>query len=218
MLRVLFLGKADDRHVERAFSFCRNNFATQACLGRHGDPLPDLATAWTGDAIVSYLSRWIVPKALLSRARVSINFHPAPPEYPGIGCTNFAIYDVARDYGVTCHHMADQVDRGDIIAVRRFPILASDDVAALLERTYDYQLALFYDVMGALVLEDALPQSPERWRRRPYTQRDLNELARISPEMSAEEVGRRVRSTTYQEWRPELRVHGFRFVYQPEPR
>ena len=220
MTRVLFLGKAEDWHSKRARTFCENNFThTVTCLGLHGDPFPEAAADWAGDVIVSYLSRWIVPGAVLARvAKATINFHPAPPEYRGIGCINFALYNGATMYGVTCHHMANVVDSGDIIDVRRFPILGTDDVASLLDRTYDYQLAMFYDVMGFVLAGEPLPRSSEQWGRHLYTRRELNELASIRSDMSADEVRRRVRATTYGGWRPEIRVHGLRFAYEGKQR
>ena len=57
MTRVLFLGKAEDWHSKRASTFCESNFVhTVTCLGLHGDPFPEAAADWEGDAIVSYLS------------------------------------------------------------------------------------------------------------------------------------------------------------------
>src|SRR5512143_1330310 len=118
-LSLLFLGKADDKDCARALAFCQKSFPSVSfCLGRWGDPLPPEIRAWKGDYIISYLSRWVVPAELLSRARkAAINFHPASPEYPGIGCNNFALYEDAKEYGATCHHMASTVDTGKIIAV-----------------------------------------------------------------------------------------------------
>ena len=151
---ILFLGKADDPYCARALAFCQEH-STQVtfCLGNWGDPLPEKIHRWEGDYIISYLSRWVIPADLLVRARkAAINFHPASPEYPGIGCNNFALYENASEYGVTCHHMAPKVDTGGIIAVSRFPILASDGVSELLQRTYETQIALFLEI-AALIVE-----------------------------------------------------------------
>jgi methionyl-tRNA formyltransferase len=181
-------------------------------LGTWGDPLPDSVKQWRGEYIVSYLSRWVVPDDVLRQARVAaINFHPAPPEYPGIGCTNFALYDGVEQYGVTCHHMARRVDTGDIIAVNRFPVFEGDDVASLLHRTYAYQLVLFYEIAAYMIPGSPLPRSAERWTRRPYTRKEFDELRRITPEMSHDEVRRRVRATTYGPWKPFLDLHGVPF-------
>lgn len=84
--------------------------------------------------MISYLCPWILPEHLLERAKVaSVNFHPGPPEYPGIGCTNFAIYNQEVIFGMTCHHMATRVDTGKIVAVRRFPLFPTDTVLSLTE-------------------------------------------------------------------------------------
>jgi methionyl-tRNA formyltransferase len=217
-LSLLFLGKRDDAHCSEALRFCELAFEqVTAHLGAWGDPLPPSLHEWSGDYIISYLSRWVVPHDALHKARLAaINFHPAPPEYPGIGCTNFALYEGAGQYGVTCHHMARTVDTGDIIAVRRFPILERDDVASLLRRTYAYLLALFYEMMGYMITGTALPTSSERWTRAPFTRKQFDELGRITPEMTQEEIRRRIRATTYGPWRPFLELHGRRFELKEE--
>lgn len=193
---VLFLGKANDAHTERAAEFCRLNFAeVSAHVGKWGDPLPGGARAWTGDCIISYLGRWIVPGDLLKQAGTAINFHPGPPEYPGYGCNNFAIYDDAQEYGVTCHRLAPRVDTGAIIDVRRFPVFSSDNAGTLLARAYDYQLALFYDIVGRIIRGEPLPLSGERWTREPFTRKQFSELGHVTPDMTEQEVARRKRAT-----------------------
>lgn len=193
---VLLLGKANDAHTERAIEFCRLNFPeVSAHVGKWGEPLPSRARAWTGDCIISYLGRWILPADLLKRAGTAINFHPGPPEYPGYGCNNFAIYEDAREYGVTCHHMAPRVDTGAIIDVRRFPVFSSDNAGTLLVRAYDYQLALFYDIVGRIIRGEPLPASRERWAREPFTRKQFSELERVTPDMTEQEVARRKRAT-----------------------
>jgi methionyl-tRNA formyltransferase len=215
---ILFLGKADDPDCARALEFCRQAFSPVAyCFGKWGDPLPDDIRNWQGDYIVSYLSRWVVPDALLKRARkAAINFHPASPEYPGIGCNNFALYEDAKEYGVTCHHMAPKVDTGRIIAVRRFPIYPEDDVAALLKRTYENQIALFFEVAEIIAEGKDLPISRETWTRPPFTRKQFNELFRITPDQSKDEIARRVRALSYGPFQPYVELEGYRFEYKPE--
>jgi methionyl-tRNA formyltransferase len=210
---VLFLGKNNDPQVERALSFGSRNFADMTVhLGDWGDPFPVDVTSWDGDYIISYLSRWVVPEELLRRARVAaINFHPASPDYPGIGCNNFALYEGATEYGVTCHHMAPRVDTGDIIAVRRFPVFPTDDVASLLGRTYDHQLVLFYEMAGLIIQGRDLPTSEERWTRKPFSRKEFNELGMITPEMHQEEIAKRIRATSFGRWKPMVEIQGFLF-------
>jgi methionyl-tRNA formyltransferase len=189
------LGKASDSHVARAVDFCRRNFATVGVyLGTWDDPLPKGAVSWNGDLIISYLARWIVPSGLLGRAGTAINFHPGPPEYPGYGCNNFAIYESAREYGVTCHHMAPRVDTGAIIEVTRFPVLPADNAGTLLARAYDVQLALFHRIVGLIARGETLPASAETWTRKPFTRAQFGELGRLTPGMTEQEIARRKRA------------------------
>ena len=215
---LLFLGKADDPYCARALEFCRQNFThVTYCLGKWGDPLPDEIRHWEGDYLISFLSRWVIPEELLKRAKkAAINFHPASPEYPGIGCNNFALYENAVEYGVTCHHMATKVDTGRIISVRRFPVHPADDVAALLKRTYENQIALFLEIAQLMAEGKDLPLSHETWTRPPFTRKQFNELFKITPDMSKEEIGRRVRAVSYGSWQPYVEIEGFRFEYKPE--
>ena len=217
-LALLFLGKQEDEYCARALAFCQANFVRVTfCLGRWGDPLPENAKGWEGDYIISYLSRWVAPAYLLERARrAAINFHPAPPEYPGIGCTNFALYENAKEYGVTCHHMAARVDSGAIIAVERFPLYPTDDVASLLARTYEHQIALFLEVMKIILAGKDLPTSAEKWTRPPFTRQQFDELFKITPDMSGEEIARRVRAVNYGPWKPYVELSGFKFEFEPE--
>jgi len=216
-LSLLFLGKADDEDCARALAFCQKNFSNVSfCLGRWGDPLPAEIRLWQGDYIVSYLSRWVVPADLLARAkRAAINFHPASPEYPGIGCNNFALYEDAKEYGVTCHHMASKVDTGAVIAVKRFPVYPDDNVDSLLKRTYEHQIELFFEIAGLLAEGKELPVSEEKWTRPPFTRLQFNELFRITPEMSKEEIARRVRAISYKQWQPYIELQGYKFEYKP---
>ena len=217
---VLLLGKADDPDCLRVLEYCREAFAPAThCLGRWGETLPDDVRAWEGDYIISYLSRWVVPSELLRRAtRAAVNFHPASPDYPGIGCTNFALYEDAQEYGVTCHHMAPQVDTGKIIAVKRFAVQPADDVASLLKRTYEHQIALFFEVAPLMAEGRPLPTSQEAWKRAPFTRAQFNELFRITPAMTKEEIARRVRAVSYGTYQPYVELEGYRFEYAPPPK
>ena len=210
---ILFLAKGNDEHVAKALRFLRANFEeVRDYYGERDEPLPDELRAWEGDYIISYLSRWIVPDWLLDKARIaSINFHPAPPEYPGFGCNNFALYENADTFGATCHHMLPKVDSGQVVAVKRFPVFPSDDVASLQVRTYDAMLVLFYDVAGVMAQGKPLPTVAESWRGKPTTRKQFNTLRWVSCDMDEAEVNRRIRATNFGPWKPMLELHGHVF-------
>ena len=211
---ILFLSKAKDAHCARALSFLRHRCGRESLtIGetKRGTSLPGGIFFLKYDYIVSYLCQHILPEHLLKCAtKAAINFHPAPPEYPGIGCVNFALYEGAATFGVTCHHMAATFDSGPIIATRRFPTFASDDIESLLTRTYDYQLTLFYDVMTD-ILAGKIPKSSEQWSGKRRTRKDLDALAAITPDLSHDEIARRIRATSFGDWQPRLQIKGFTF-------
>lgn len=89
--------------------------------------------AWCGDYIVCFKADCIVPKAALSSASAAINFHPGPPWLRGVACPERAIERGDLIYGVTCHHMLEEVDAGKIIAVDIFSMPSGKTVAALRE-------------------------------------------------------------------------------------
>jgi methionyl-tRNA formyltransferase len=152
---------------------------------------------------------------LLNRAQVaSINFHPGPPEYPGIVCTNFAIYNSESTYGVTCHHMASTVDTGKIIAVKRFPLYPTDTVLSLTQRCYVYILTLFYEIASELYFGNSLPSCNETWKRKPYKRVELNELCKINRDMDTEEIKKRIKATTFPNAPGAyIEIDGMRFSY-----
>ena len=198
-LRILFLGKKENPFAERAADYLRKHFKDALIfIGDRRDKLPEEVLSWKGDILISFIGSWIIPETLLQNASLAaINFHPGSPEYPGTGCTNFAIYNGEAEYGVTCHYMKASVDSGNIIAVKRFPVTADDTVFGVTQQCYQLIEVMFYEIMDRLLKGDDLPSSAETWKRKPYTRKELNELCYISPDMSEEEMERRIKATTY---------------------
>ena len=102
------------------------------------------------------------------------------------------------------------------IAVKRFPVHKSDDVASILAKTYRHQLILFYQIIKRMLAQKPLPTSPEKWSRRPFTRKELNALGQISPDMNKEEIAQRVRAAHFGIWKPTIRLHGFTFELKDE--
>lgn len=197
--RVLFLGKKDNTFAERAADYLRKNFKQSLIfIGDRRDKLPEEVLNWQGELLISFIGSWIIPEKLLQQASyAAINFHPGSPEYPGTGCTNFAIYNGETEYGVTCHHMKSMVDTGNIIAVKRFPIAKEDTVFSVTQQCYQLIETTFYEIMDCILQGNPLPASKEQWKRKPYTRKELNELCYIRPGMPEEEIERRIKATTY---------------------
>jgi methionyl-tRNA formyltransferase len=206
-MKVLFLHKKSDERAGKALKFVRQSGAdvTEAS-GVWGDPFPYELQFWEGDLIVSYLSRWVLTEAMLARAPRAINFHPAPPERPGVGGTNWALYEGAEDFGVTAHLMAPRVDSGPIIARERFAVFGGDTVATLSERAWDVMLGMFYKVMSDELRGVEAPPLRVKWSGDKRTRAQLNALATVTPDMVPAEIKRRSRATTYGEFMPVMMI------------
>ena len=56
--------------------------------------------------------------------------------------------------------------------------------------------------MEKILKGEELPVSKEKWTRKPFTRKELNELAEITPDMDNEEVKKRIRATSFKDWQP----------------
>ncbi len=221
-VRVLFFGRSGCKGTSKALSLlkalgCETTFVKSK--GR-GERLPEDIGYWDGDYIFCFRSLFILPKYLIDRAKIAaVNFHPAPVEYPGSGCLNFALYDNASQYGVTAHLMNEKVDNGAILKCERFPILNSDTVDTLLERTHLKLLNLFVDVATELVLGgknslNAMASSSisEKWSGEATKMKDFERLRIIPLSVSETELQRLIRATYTENFPPYIDLHGFQFV------
>tara|TARA_B110000503_G_C7087953_1_gene388163 strand:+ start:350 stop:1063 length:714 start_codon:yes stop_codon:yes gene_type:complete len=219
--RILFFGRAKCSATEELLSkFLQCDFdLTFVKSEQRGERLPEDILRWEGEYIISFRSLYVLPKALLDRAKIAaINFHPAPPEYPGSGCINFAIYDEAEDYGVTAHVMNELVDNGTILEVRRFPITPSDNLSTVLRRTHSELFNLCSDFISGIYsidakfIENKLKTSEnESWHGEARLLKELDELQKVELNISEDELRRVVRATHMEGYPTMIELHGFKF-------
>jgi len=198
-MKVVLFGKNNKLGIKEVIEYLKIHFKeVKIFLGERKSEFPTEAKRIFSDILISYMSPWIIPKEILSNTKLwNINFHPGPPNYPGIGCTNFALYNGEKIYGVTAHLMEEKVDSGKIIGVKRFPILETDTVYSLTLKSYGFMLSLFFEIIDYIIENNKLPECNEKWTRAPYTRKQLEELCVITPNMSEEEVKRRIRATQF---------------------
>ncbi len=211
---ILMFAKKD-RFSDDAVASARAAFGSTLVVHRgvRADPFPIADRHAKVELVLSFLSPWIVPGWLLANAAQAINFHPGSHRYPGIGCYNFALYEGAAEFGCVCHHMAEKVDTGPIVAERLFPTRGLDSVEQLKLRTMQEMIGLFREVVTVIAAGKALPGAALAWSRPPFTRKQLEALREIRLDMSKEEVARRVRAVTYPGFPgAELRLHGVSFL------
>lgn len=159
--------------------------------------LPELDAAMSDRTrLISFGSGVIVPAAILARATAgAYNFHPGPPEYPGIFPSVFALYDGATRFGVTLHEMATRVDSGPIVAVDDFDIAPDWDRLALDTKCFTALMALLERTSPQLAdLQTPLPRMTRDWRGLKRTRKDFDTLCRMPEDVTAEEFARRYRA------------------------
>lgn len=147
------------------------------------------------DVLLNYLAPMIVPAAVLNAVRCeAINFHPAPPAWPGIGSASYALYRGDDTFGATVHRMTARIDAGDIVKVLRFPVRADDTCESLFGRGLASTLTLFHDVCGELARTGRLAPSGDRWERPAVTRAEFERWMTLSPADPPDEIARKVRA------------------------
>jgi len=73
---------------------------------------------------INFLGTSKIPESELKPPKRWVNFHPAPlPEFRGRNLAYQAIMEGAKEFGASLHWMDNDYDTGDLIDVRRFPIM-----------------------------------------------------------------------------------------------
>ncbi|MBD2650012.1 formyltransferase family protein [Nostoc foliaceum] len=176
--KILFIGDRSN-WSDLANQFIQEVFSdVETIFWNRGEAYPSKLELWEGDRIFSFKSDLILPNYVLKKSQKSaINFHPAPPKYRGIGGYNYALYNGESMFGVTCHHMVEQVDFGRIIKVLYFPILNSEKASYLKLRAGAFCLTLMYEIIIQYILgKNNLPESQETWGEKLYTYKSLEKF------------------------------------------
>ena len=223
---VLYFGRAGCQRSEAALTYLYAlGFQTQVVMSQvAGAALPAWVHDWRGDWIFCFRSYYILPQPVIdAAAQGAINFHPAPANFRGRGCLNFALYEDAPEYGVTTHMIEEKVDNGAILRCDRFPILLGDGVDSLLQRTHHYLLSAFYDIVGGIArggrahIDELLQGCDEAWSGPLYKLSQLSALQVLNAGVSAEEMARVIRATHTASFPTQLELHGQRFDLNRNP-
>jgi len=220
-IRVLFFGGANCEASKEALNHLNALGCEVTAVESkvRGERPPKSVQQWDGEYILCFRSFYVLPADLIARAKIgAVNFHPAPPEYPGSGSINLALYDGALEFGVTAHLMNEKVDNGEILECRRFPTLPSDSVDSLSTRTRLILLDLFFDVVTELILggRRAIDQKVkqagfEKWKGEATKISVINRMQNIPVNISQEELERIIRATYTENFPPYVELFGYQF-------
>jgi methionyl-tRNA formyltransferase len=192
---ILLTGEVEAPHLSGILR--QHNPALEVVHALDRDALITLANdGLAGARLVAFLTGVIVPETVLAALDgPAYNFHPGPPEYPGSYVAGFAIYDGATSFGVTLHEMADSVDTGPIVEVRRFPVPEGWKYQDLEAEAFRHVLQMFVDHAPHMACDDApLPSGVEPWTGRCRTRAEAERLQAIESDLTEEEIVRRYRA------------------------
>lgn len=219
--RVLFFGRSECEDSKKAVDFLNKlGFQVDSFFSKsREDILSSNILNWSGEYIFCFRSLYILPKSLIDRAsKAAVNFHPGPPQYPGSGCLNFALYEDAEEYGVTCHFMDEKIDSGKIIKCHRFKLHQSDNVESLLMRTHTELFNLFLEISegvatgGIDYINKLCDQSRnEKWSGKRRQIKSVDDLSIAQFSMSKDELERLIRATYTPNYPPKIILHGYEF-------
>jgi methionyl-tRNA formyltransferase len=215
-MKIAFITKIEKIGAVQSFELLKEKFEdVDLFCGESGENLPSKLYKKKYDFLISYISPWIIPKTVLKNIKIrAVNFHPGPPEYPGTGCFNFALYRNEKKYGSTLHIMEPKVDTGRIISVSRFNIKKDTTVEDLSILTYKNMHNLFKKNLDKILSKDEISYSKTSWERKPYKRKDLEDLATLDLSMTKKEIQRRIRCTYYPGKPPPFfYIHGKKFEY-----
>ena len=143
--------------------------------------------------------------------KLAINLHMAPlPEYRGCNQFSFAIFNQAKIFGTTLHCLESGIDKGAIIAERRFQIQKGQDVKSLYDKTFEESIHLFQESIGSIIsgsynLKDQSSLLEERGSNT-YYRKDIVKLKEINLNDTAEIITRKVRATAMPGYEPPFAI------------
>jgi methionyl-tRNA formyltransferase len=122
-----------------------------------------------------------------------INFHPAPlPDFKGTAGYNMAILTDLQEWAVSAHYVDEEIDTGEIIKVRWFPIDPLRETAQSLERqsmTEIYILA--EEIIFSVVQKKARLPTTENKGGIYISRRQMEDMKEIKP---GDDLARKVRA------------------------
>ena len=150
------------------------------------------------DLIISFLFWKKIKKPLIDLPKIGcINFHPSPlPDVRGVSGYTFGIYENFPFWGVSAHFVDEDFDAGDLVKVIKFDIdPMKENSYSLAQKSLPVLLELFKEVIDIASKTGSLPRVPQdRNQGRYFSQRDFDELRKIKPTDSLDEIERKVRA------------------------
>ena len=173
------------------------------------------------DYIFCFRSFYILKKNILKKVNnVAINFHPGPPEFRGIGCVNYALYEKSNFYGCTTYLINEKVDYGKIINIKRFNISKINSVSEVLTKTYETMTSLAISTIRNITknpnfIENQIMKNKNiKWSNKIKTLKNLNDFYQINKNINKNDFLNKIRATETPKFKPYIKLHGKKFILE----
>ena len=214
--RILLLGRKRDIYSKLIFLYIKNLaknievFYSEKPREKINKKIFNVPKFWY-DYIISFRSFHILNENQIKKSRYgAINFHPGPPEYRGIGCVNYALYDGVRRYGVTAHLISKKIDHGKIINVKRLKILKKDTYLIQYKQAKKIIKLLSRNKKNLNIL--IYKSRKEKWINKIKKRKDLNRFYEIKKNITKEELKRKVRATFTKKYKPYFFINNKKII------
>lgn len=133
-------------------------------------------------------------------SEIALNLHLAPlPDYRGCNQFSFAIFNGAKNFGVTIHKIDTGIDSGDILFEDRFPLSSEWWVKDLFKESNKRGLALLKSTWSKIISADyqLQPQTPLIAARgmNIYYRKDIELLKNIDLNEDGIKIARKIKAT-----------------------
>lgn len=211
---IIFI-KKNCKYCDQFVKIVRKKFILTKIIFDHEKNIKNKIKKKT-DFIFCFRSKIILKKNILNKAKLyCINFHPGPPQYRGIGCLNYAIYNNEKFYGATCHIINEKIDNGKIIDVKYFKILKKDDLQTILNKTYKSMIALskklFMKIKNNSEISFIL-SNKYKWSKTIKSKKYLEKFYEIKLNSSKTNFNKKVRATVIGKYRPYIKFYNKKFI------
>ena len=218
---VLFMGRNNCYHSSKIKKFLEKNSKKLSYFAssKIGEKLPKKLLKLNYDYIFCFRSFYILKNNILKNVKkAAINFHPGPPEYRGIGCVNYALYENSKFYGCTAHYINKKIDNGEIIKVKKFKISKKNTILEVLTKTYKEMFKMAITIVKNIIknpnyLESQILKNKDlKWSNKVKKYKDLNNFYNISKTIGKREFLNKIRVTNTPKFKPFIKLYGKKFI------
>lgn len=130
------------------------------------------------DLGISYLYHRLIREPLISYpSKGTINFHPAPTNvHKGVACCSYCLLKEFKEWAVTAHYVVPEIDEGDIIMERKFPMIDVPSGIDAERYIQSQSIELFKDVIKLFLNEKTIPTRKQNLEEGIYLSRNDLEL------------------------------------------